>query len=335
MKKSKVLLLGDSISMAYRDLVKSMLGAVMEVVFPRENGKFTGYTYRMLYEWSQELGHRDNVRLIYWNNGLWDVVRIYEDEPQTEISQYKEMLRRIVKRLKYLYPNAKIVFATTTPVIESRYDKTTFCRFNRDIEKYNLAAIETINGLGKCTIDDLWNYVKDWPEKAWRDATHFASLECREIASHVCEVISEELAEYITQYKTEKERQEHIRKKCMQTLCDTGCPVVLWGAGKNFLKFADDIGKYFHIVAVSDSDASLWGKSFLGIPCISIDRSVQYAKHVIVMPSSLLFIEQIIDEAEKRGLEYCLLEDILEEICRIQEERLIKTHRMQMCEIVS
>ena len=133
MKKCKVLFLGDSISMGYRDFVKGMLGEMIDVIFPQENGKLAGYTYRMLYEWSQELGHREDVRLIYWNNGLWDVVRIYGDEPQTEIGQYKEMLQWIVKRLRHLYPNAKIVFATTTPVIESRYDEAVFGRFNRDI----------------------------------------------------------------------------------------------------------------------------------------------------------------------------------------------------------
>jgi hypothetical protein len=53
---------------------------------------------------------------VHWNNGLWDVLRLFGDEPFTEINYYGESLKRIYKRIRFLFPNAKIIFALSTSV---------------------------------------------------------------------------------------------------------------------------------------------------------------------------------------------------------------------------
>lgn len=47
-KKPSALLLGDSISLDYREIVKTSLQDVMNIYYPNENGRFAAYTFRAL-----------------------------------------------------------------------------------------------------------------------------------------------------------------------------------------------------------------------------------------------------------------------------------------------
>lgn len=169
-----ILLLGDSISLGYRDIVKVLLKDKCEVIFPPENGRFVAYTFRALYEWSRDLHWTKDVDVVYWNNGLWDVVRIFGDEPQTPLDDYAILIGRTYDRLKYLFPKAEIIFATTTAVAEARFDKNIFCRSNNDIARYNKAATQIIIDKGG-NVHDLYSVTKNWSEEAYADSTHFVA----------------------------------------------------------------------------------------------------------------------------------------------------------------
>ena len=187
-KKPSVLLLGDSISLDYREMVKISLQDEMNVYYPNENGRFAACTFRALYEWSRDFKWSSDMNFVYWNNGLWDVVRIFGDEPQTPLNDYEIMIRRIYNRLKYLFPKAQIIFATTTPVVEELYDKQTFYRRNADIELYNKAAIQVVLECGGI-IHDLHGEKNFWSRQAYRDATHF-TLEARKfMAEGICKLL--------------------------------------------------------------------------------------------------------------------------------------------------
>ena len=187
-KKPSVLLLGDSISLDYREIVKDFLQDEMNVYYPPENGRFAAYTLRSLYEWSRDLNFPADMDFVYWNNGLWDVVRIFGDEPQTSLDDYKATIRRVYNRLKYLFPKARIIFATTTPVVEHLFDKETFYRRNEDIELYNKAAVEVVLACGGI-VHDLHGEKNFWSEQAYRDATHF-TLEARNfMAQTICNLL--------------------------------------------------------------------------------------------------------------------------------------------------
>lgn len=87
---------------------------------PNENCKFVQYTLRALCDWVDQV-NADEIDVVHWNNGLWDVLRLHDDEPLTPIDVYVHMLERVHKKLKLLFPKAKIIFALTTPIIEKKH----------------------------------------------------------------------------------------------------------------------------------------------------------------------------------------------------------------------
>ncbi len=178
-KKFSALLIGDSISLSYREFVKFLLKDNFEIFYPPENGRMAAYTFRALYEWSRDFHWAKDTNFVYWNNGLWDVVRIFGDEPQTPLKDYEILIGRTFDRLKYLFPQAVIIFATSTAVVESRFDKEIFYRSNEDIQKYNEVAAKVILNKGG-VVHDLNKLTRQFPEAAWEDSTHFV-LQARQI----------------------------------------------------------------------------------------------------------------------------------------------------------
>lgn len=129
------------------------------------------------------------INFIYWNNGLWDVARIFGDEPQTPLQDYKILIGRIYDRLKYLFPQAEIFFATTTAVLENRFDKEIFYRSNCDIQKYNDAATEIILQKGGI-VHDLNKITSQFPAEAWEDSTHFVLQARQFLAKHIATLLN-------------------------------------------------------------------------------------------------------------------------------------------------
>ena len=68
----KVTLLGDSIrQIGYGKSVEEALKKEgIEVFQPEENCRFARYTFRMLFDYKDQIAGSD---VIHWNNGLWDV----------------------------------------------------------------------------------------------------------------------------------------------------------------------------------------------------------------------------------------------------------------------
>ena len=87
---------------------------------PNENCRFAQYTLREIHAWSHQVDAK-KIDVVHWNNGLWDVLRILGDEPLTPLDMYVSMLERIYKKIRLLFPNAKIIFALTTSVIEKKH----------------------------------------------------------------------------------------------------------------------------------------------------------------------------------------------------------------------
>ena len=137
----KIVLIGDSIRMGYDKYVKEAFSEVAEVYYPADNCRFATYILRFVHEWKKKGEWPDDVDLVHWNAGLWDVPEILGDEPVTPIDQYAVQIARIDKRLRLLFPSAKIVFATSTAVEEEKFGPV-FKRKNATIEAFNAAAIK-------------------------------------------------------------------------------------------------------------------------------------------------------------------------------------------------
>lgn len=173
-----VILIGDSISMGYRYLVKQAFDGVANIYFPDENCRFASYVLRNLYDWRAEFGCGSEVDLIHWNAGLWDDLILPDGKHHVHIDRYAEDIERICETMKILFPKAKTVFATSTPVLENVYERRFeyYRRLNRDTERYNAVASEIVKKHGG-DINDLYTLLKDFPESYHSDMTHFYTKE--------------------------------------------------------------------------------------------------------------------------------------------------------------
>ena len=188
----KVLLLGDQTRVGYQRYVEMALFRTDDktvVYLPENHDMMSTYLLRWLPTWCQRLEIGDELDLVHFNVGLWDCKIMEDGKRLVPISEYKKNIDRICKSIKRLYPNAKIIFATTTPVSEQLCTN----RFNKDIEEYNKAAAEIIEAHGG-TINDLYTLMKDAPKDCWSDAINFRTKEGAELlATQVVEKIASEL----------------------------------------------------------------------------------------------------------------------------------------------
>jgi len=168
----KIVLIGDSIRLGYDKYVKDALCGVAEVYYPNDSARFSEYTFRYLADWKNENKWPNDIDLVHWNTGLWDVLEISGETPVSNPQQYGETIAKIQRQIKILFPMAKQVFATSTSVIEEKYGPTRK-RHNSYIEQYNKIAVEALKGTG-CVINDLYTLTKNAPlEIRGDDPTHF------------------------------------------------------------------------------------------------------------------------------------------------------------------
>lgn len=192
-----VFLIGDSIrygakpvSPGYGVYVKEMLEGKANVYSPNENCRFAEYTLRGLFDWERRL-KKENIKIdfIHWNNGLWDVLRLHGDEPLTPCDIYVYYLRRIHAMLTKLFPDAKIVFALSTAILEEKASPD-FYRYNADIERYNAAARVLMDELG-VPVNDLYSVSKNMDDSLHCDWVHFGEEGSKILAKAVTDKILE------------------------------------------------------------------------------------------------------------------------------------------------
>lgn len=196
----KVILFGDSIRLGYERYVQASLDGVAEVYFPKDTCAFSQYMLRWVNEWKRREGYPDDIDLIHWNVGLWDVLRIMDDDTFTTPDYYAETLKRLEKRLRLLFPKAKLVFATSTSVIEEDY-RPPYQRYNADIKAFNKIAIETLSPLG-VAINDLYPLTESADAACRSDMTHYYTPEgIKLIGTQVVKSICENLEIPLTEVK--------------------------------------------------------------------------------------------------------------------------------------
>ena len=167
----KIILFGDSIRLGYENYIKDSLEGIAEVYKAKDTCAFSQYMLRWVNEWKLKEGYPDDIDLVHWNVGLWDVLRIFDDGTFTSPDYYAQTLQRLERRLRLLFPKAKQVFALSTAVIEEEY-KYPYQRYNKDIELFNKIAIETLSPLG-VEINDLYTLTKEVAKTCRSDMTHF------------------------------------------------------------------------------------------------------------------------------------------------------------------
>jgi len=143
----RVLLIGDSISIAYTLPVRALLKGKANVLRIPVNGEASAKPARIT-AWLGS-GKWD---VIHFNFGLWDA-KIHGDKPLSDLATYEQNLRVIAGLLKAT--GARVIFATTTPV--PALLKPEGRRFD-PIPPYNDVAQKVMKDNG-ISIDDLYQVI--------------------------------------------------------------------------------------------------------------------------------------------------------------------------------
>lgn len=170
----RILLIGDSIRKGYDKYVKMAFDGVAEVIYTEDNTRFSSYVLRALPDLKRIQCNGENVDLVHWNAGLWDCLTMPDGMNHTPIEIYKEYIERDCNVIEKLFPGAKMIFATSTPVQEHLFGSLK--RFNSDIEKYNAAASDIVLAHGG-EINDLYDLMSAQPVEYHSDMTHFYTKE--------------------------------------------------------------------------------------------------------------------------------------------------------------
>lgn len=201
---ANVLLYGDSISIGYTLVVRENLKGKANVFRTYRNG---GATQHLIpgTETMQEAMFQPHLKngwnfewdLIHFNVGLHDLKYLdgnkldkVNGKQVSSISEYKIKLDEICRYLKFEFPKAKLVFATTTPVPENAAG-----RFAGDSIKFNNAALEVLAKYPSIVINDLYGFTKpnltQWAIKPGN--VHYNELGKQEQGKEVARIITENL----------------------------------------------------------------------------------------------------------------------------------------------
>lgn len=174
----KLYLIGDSIRMGYAPFVAAALQGKVKVFWPDENCRFAAYTFYALGDWEADMRVGADLDLIHWNVGLHDSIHFGDEDAMTPPDVYGYYLGRIIHRLKFLYPAARQIFATSTPVVEERHSFW-LSRKNAEIEELNRVALDVMQKNG-IEVNDLHAIMSAAPFACHSDHAHFNNALGRE-----------------------------------------------------------------------------------------------------------------------------------------------------------
>ena len=188
-ERKKVLLIGDSISIGYRPFVKEYLADEFDVTYPNDNCRNTHYVLTSLRTWVNMFEDASTVALVGFNCGHWDIAHWNRDEESlTSEQEYAHNVKRIIHRLREFFPQAKIVFFTTTPA-NVGWSKTLINpRTNEEIERYNHIAAD-IAKQENVIVKDLYQLAKGFGENCFHDYVHFTDEYSQKLGKSVSEKI--------------------------------------------------------------------------------------------------------------------------------------------------
>ncbi len=175
-KLPNVLIYGDSISIHYTQAVRAELeGKVNVYRLYLNGGDSKSFIPKMtkMHQTMQDKQLTDAWRfdwdVIHFNVGLHDLKYTHNrkldkvnGQQITTLSDYEKNLRANIQYLKQLAPNAKLIFATTTPIPEGEPGRVV-----GDAAKYNEVALKVMKAHPEIHINDLYHFIKPNHEKWW------------------------------------------------------------------------------------------------------------------------------------------------------------------------
>lgn len=140
--KKNIFLIGDSIRRGYCATVKENLADIAQVFYVDENCRSTQFVIFSLEKWAEMFDRPELVDIVHFNCGHWDVAHWngYSLSLTSE-DEYAKNIQMIITLLRRFFPNAQLVFATTTPMNPDGGSIGGINpRSNESIEKYNKIA---------------------------------------------------------------------------------------------------------------------------------------------------------------------------------------------------
>jgi acyl-CoA thioesterase-1 len=169
--KKQILLIGDSIRIGYCQKTKEELSSIADVYFPDENCRNSQHIICSMRLWLN-VCDPDKIDVVQFNCGHWDVAHWGEFKYRlTSKREFKKNIQNILLLIRLLFKNAKIVFATTTPM-NPKPVPIISPRTTKEIKMYNDIAVKVCKKQG-VLINDLFAFSKDWDESAYIDYCHF------------------------------------------------------------------------------------------------------------------------------------------------------------------
>lgn len=188
-KRKKIFLIGDSICRGYQPFVKENFKETHDVVYPEENCRNSQYILTSLKGWVNAFGNTDDVELVSFNCGHWDIAHWNgEEESLTNVAEYAHNIKRIIRQLKKFFPKAKILFFTTTPMNPSYKMYSQNPRTNDEIKQYNEASVNMAKNEG-VFVEDLYAFMEEWDESNFIDYVHLTIEANQTLGNYVSDII--------------------------------------------------------------------------------------------------------------------------------------------------
>ena len=190
--KPNIFLIGDSIRIGYCKTVKRIMADTAEVFFPDDNCRSSQFAICSMKQWAGALSDPAAVDLVQFNCGHWDTAHWdRSDEPLTSAAEYEKNIGMILRSLRIYFPNARIVFATTTPVNPNEeLAKNRNPRDNETIDRYNAIAVRIAKENG-IAVNDLNAFTRTWDSDCFKDHCHFVPDACERLGEEVARRLTE------------------------------------------------------------------------------------------------------------------------------------------------
>ncbi|MBO5939860.1 MAG: hypothetical protein J6R18_01515 [Kiritimatiellae bacterium] len=185
----EILLIGDSIRIGYCAATAEALKGKAEVRWPKGNCQNSQNILITLPRWK---GLVASPAIVQFNCGHWDAACWDGDaDAITSLEEYARNIRKIIHRLRRYWPEAKIVFATTTPMNpDGRNGRN--ARTTESIRRYNEVAVSVAKAEG-IAVNDLFSTTEKWPSSDFSDYCHFNKAAAKRLGKIVAEYLADRL----------------------------------------------------------------------------------------------------------------------------------------------
>jgi len=191
--KKNIFLIGDSIRLLYCATVREDLQDRAEVFYVDDNCRSSQYIIFSMKKWAGMFDRPELVDIVHFNCGQWDTAH-FNGMPcsLTSPEEYRKNIDYIIRLIKLFFPNARILFATTTPMNPVGGSTGGLNpRSNDEVDLYNTLALEVCAEYG-VEIDDLNGFMRDLGPEYYEDTCH-PTQEASQLLGH-------EVSRFLQQY---------------------------------------------------------------------------------------------------------------------------------------